>query len=354
MRGLRMKALIIALAAAIAASGGASAAELSRESVEAAAGTAVTLRISGAPAGAKAEWKSSNPSAAKVDANGRVKIVGEGAAEITARIGNETLACAVTARKTSLSAYSLTMEEGERDVLRVMGVPVSTKVSYATSNPDVVRVSESGRLIAVGVGRAAIRTQCLGKTMKCAVTVVSARTPDAPVSEADGEDSETEDPARAGSPAREEKVLRILLGFREKYPEGAVFTEETTYPADGRENGFCVLYAAGAGCAAFAFELSDAAFGIDAPAKVLAKPGTVLPPALDRRRVDADDLTENLRAGDVIRLYGDADGHTAIVLSADSENVTYAEANRGGKVRWGTRIRKSDLRRIIVNVITRY
>lgn len=340
MRGLRNRAVALALAAMTALAGTASAAELNEKNVEKAVGTVVTLRVSGIPDGADAEWKSSNPSAAVVNREGRVRLVGEGTAEITAKIGDEVLKCVVTARRTSLNSCLLTMEEGDRETLKVVGAPDSAKAEYSSTNPSVVTASENGVLEAVGVGKAAVAVKCLGKTLKCAVKVIPA--------------GSAGKKAESGSSTEENKVRETILSFREKYPEGFAFTDERTYPEDGRGNGFCGLYAGGAGCAAFAFELSDAAFGIDAPAKVVVRKGTVLPPALERRRVDAEDLTANLRAGDVIRLYGDMDGHTAIVLSADSESVTYAEANKGGKVRWNSRISKEELRKILVNVITRY
>ena len=60
MRGLRIRTAALALAAMTALAGTASAAELSEKNMEKAVGTVVTLRVSGIPDGADAEWKSSN------------------------------------------------------------------------------------------------------------------------------------------------------------------------------------------------------------------------------------------------------------------------------------------------------
>ncbi|MDR0325640.1 MAG: hypothetical protein LBI19_06070 [Oscillospiraceae bacterium] len=99
----------------------------------------------------------------------------------------------------------------------------------------------------------------------------------------------------------------LMMALEEKYPTGTRYTNSTSYVWKG---GF---FHAGKGCMAFAFMLSDAAFG-DVPARYCT------------------DFSE-LRVGDVVRI--NKDKHSVIILEMDGTTITVAEANYNSAVLWG-------------------
>ena len=100
-----------------------------------------------------------------------------------------------------------------------------------------------------------------------------------------------------------------IIAMKEEYPEGTSWDNSNVYYWNGGWG------AGGAGCAGFAFLLSDAAFG-DAPA------------------VKLTDITiEDVRIGDILRINNDT--HSVIVLEVYEDHVVIAEGNYGGCVHWG-------------------
>ncbi|MCI9196857.1 MAG: hypothetical protein HFH55_02940, partial [Lachnospiraceae bacterium] len=95
------------------------------------------------------------------------------------------------------------------------------------------------------------------------------------------------------------------------------------------------------GCVAFAFMLSDAAFG-----------------SLQNRMYAAGGFKyEDIKVGDILRMNNDA--HTVIVLEVSDAGVVVAEGNYhenngGGKVHWGRAISKEEVMRGTSHYITRY
>lgn len=130
------------------------------------------------------KWKSSDSTVAKVSETGVVKGVSAGTAVITCtstvdpsvkRICNVTVYQPVTG--VSLSAEKLTLTTGRTKTLVATVEPAKAsnkKVTFKTSNKDVVRVSSKGVLDAVGPGQATItvRTEDGFYTAKCQVTVI--------------------------------------------------------------------------------------------------------------------------------------------------------------------------------------
>jgi uncharacterized protein YjdB len=111
--------------------------------------------------------------------------------------------------------------------------------------------------------------------------------------------------------------------LRAVYPEGMTFTDAThQYTSNGREyysdGGYSTH--SGSGCHAFAFILSDAAFGS-------------MPIVIHSN-------FEDLKIGDAIRVSNDT--HTVVVTDIKGDEVTIAQANYGGKVHWDEKISKSD------------
>lgn len=152
------------------------------------------------------------------------------------------------------------------------------------------------------------------------------------------------DTAAALSYAREavpspQEVYAAMMALQEevRYEEGAPWTNETheyTWKG-GTEDG---IAGTGLGCVAFAYELSDAAFGS-------------LPARMTARFTFSD-----VKVGDILRVNNGA--HTVIVLRVADNGVTIAEGNyseggSGGKVHWGRSMGIAEVE-AASHLITRY
>lgn len=129
----------------------------------------------------------------------------------------------------------------------------------------------------------------------------------------------------------ENEIYKVLISFKEKYPDGTPWTNETrsykSYTIFPQYS-----YYMGQGCAAFALELSDAAFG-DLPAK------------------EHYDIS-GIRVGDIIRINNNS--HSAIVLEVHSDGVIIAEGNINSQVLWGRKLSTADLQEKLTYIWTRY
>ena len=138
----------------------------------------------------------------------------------------------------------------------------------------------------------------------------------------------------------------IALKEREEYKEGTPWTNDEPYSDSkgyyrwkgGTLGGVNIV---AVGCVAFAFILSDEAFG-----------------ALPARMYAAGDFTfEDIKVGDILRVNGDA--HTVIVLEVNDAGVVVAEGNistgdHKGRVHWGRAISKEEVMSNTSHYITRY
>ncbi len=115
-------------------------------------------------------------------------------------------------------------------------------------------------------------------------------------------------PALAATPT-ETEVYNTLNGMKAQYPEGTPWGVNKTYVWNGG------IYSTGTGCTAFAYMLSDAAFG-DLPA----------------RMVEDVDFSQ-VRAGDILRMNDDA--NSVIVLRVYEDYLVLAEGAYNGTVHWG-------------------
>lgn len=152
------------------------------------------------------------------------------------------------------------------------------------------------------------------------------------------------DTAAALSYAREavpspQEVYAAMMALQEnaRYQEGAPWTNETHEYAwnGGTQDGIARI---GRGCVAFAYELSDEAFG-SLPA-----------------RMTASFTFSDVKVGDILRVNNDA--HTVIVLRVADNGVTIAEGNYsedggGGKVHWGRSMGVAEVE-AASHLITRY
>ena len=129
----------------------------------------------------------------------------------------------------------------------------------------------------------------------------------------------------------------IALKDQEAYKEGTTWTNEEPYsdakgyyrwkggPLDGKN-------ISAVGCVAFAFILSDAAFG-----------------SLPARR--HEDFS-NICVGDIVRM--DNDAHSVIVLEVQENGVIVAEGNYNSSVHWEREIPFTEIENTGTYVLTRY
>ncbi|MCH5195745.1 MAG: hypothetical protein J1F28_03470 [Oscillospiraceae bacterium] len=149
--------------------------------------------------------------------------------------------------------------------------------------------------------------------------------------------SEISPPASGAEPAATNQipdpnyVYSVLISFKDKYPEGTSWTNENR-----RYRSYTIAseysYYEGGGCAAFAFELSDAAFG-DIPR---------------REHYNVYDI----RVGDIVRMNNNT--HSVIVLEVRSDGVVVAEGNYNSSVHWGRKITYAELQENLTYIWTRY
>lgn len=145
------------------------------------------------------------------------------------------------------------------------------------------------------------------------------------------------------------QVYQSMIALRDQdmYKEGAIWTNFEPYPntmgkdyswKGGPLDGHNI---SAVGCVAFAFILSDTAFG-SLPARMYAA---------------GDFQYEDIKPGDILRVSNDA--HTVIVLEVNEAGVIVAEGNistgdHKGKVHWGRAISKGEVMSNTSHYITRY
>ncbi|MDO4469848.1 MAG: Ig-like domain-containing protein [Bacillota bacterium] len=125
-------------------------------------------------------WETSDPDVATIDQNGKLTAVGTGGVTITAHAANGiTAECYVEvfAPLTSISIKEkTTIHRGDSETLEVTYNPDDTTsskdVRWETSDPEVADVDLSGKITAVGTGKATIRVYGAdGTSDTCEVTV---------------------------------------------------------------------------------------------------------------------------------------------------------------------------------------
>jgi hypothetical protein len=124
----------------------------------------------------------------------------------------------------------------------------------------------------------------------------------------------------------ERAVYQRMTALRPEYPHGMRWTNNQSYAWNGG------VYSRGYGCVAFAFILSDAAFG--------------------NLRARRHYYFDNIRVGDIIRINNDT--HSVIVLSINDNGITIAEGNFNSSVYWGRTLSWRTLQNNINYVLTRY
>lgn len=133
----------------------------------------------------KITWLSTNPSVAKVDDSGVVKAISGGKANIIAAIGTKNTICEVSVEGTStplkkleLSNNIMELKVGQFKQLRERYIPttVSQKgVVWTSSNENIVKVSDNGRLEGVAEGTAMVKATYNADNSKSAICTVTVK-----------------------------------------------------------------------------------------------------------------------------------------------------------------------------------
>lgn len=131
--------------------------------------------------------------------------------------------------------------------------------------------------------------------------------------------STSEENTKKTDDCTDDPVYKKMIALKKKYPEGKRWTNRNRYGA-------------GRGCAAFAFLLSDAAFGEN--------------PYRKHRDLN------NMRVGDILRI--NKDTHSVVILCINETTITLAEGNFNSSIHWGRKMKIKDLKRKINYVLTRY
>ncbi|AFQ45722.1 Ig-like domain-containing protein [Desulfosporosinus meridiei] len=157
--------------------------------------TTVTINIKGStflkpiinPSNAttkKINWKTSNPSVASVDVNGKILGVSEGEATITATSvdGNYSATFDVIVQtgaiKVELNKSQVKLSIGNNDQLLATINPTNAtnaNITWKSSNSAIVTVDENGNIEALKLGRAVITATTVdgGRRASCIVTVIN-------------------------------------------------------------------------------------------------------------------------------------------------------------------------------------
>ena len=205
------------------------------------------------------------------------------------------------------------------------------KVKWSSSKKKTATVSKKGKVTAKRPGTAVITAKVGKKKLKCRIIVRKKENlygtggQDAPAPKAEPE-TEAPKPSLLPVSGEEAYVSGKIMNMKNRYPEGMKWTNETYYAWKGG------VFRGGYGCAAFAFMLSDEAFGNK------------------KARLSKD--IAGIRVGDVLRTDGCA--HVVIVIGKYTDGgLAVAEGNYNRQIKWGRLIPKEELGTVDF-VITRW
>ena len=135
----------------------------------------------------------------------------------------------------------------------------------------------------------------------------------------------------------ETDVYSAIIKMKNIYLDGMTWTNDEPYGEKGDKDRYrSNAMGNGRGCVAFAYELSDAAFGM-----------------LTARKYEKDKVKfEDIRVGDVLRIGNDQ--HSLIVLETNDDGIVIADGNVGGEVRWERIMLKDYVMEKIYYYYTRY
>lgn len=142
-------------------------------------GCSKRLLLNSVPANARLEWRSSNPSVARVDSKGNVTGLSVGTSKITCTASTgQKASCAVAVSAAAvgvkLNTNSVTWEEGRSGHFKPTLSSSVKRVTYKSSNTRVATVDSNGLLTAVGKGTCTVTCTAAdgsGRKDTCKVTV---------------------------------------------------------------------------------------------------------------------------------------------------------------------------------------
>ena len=114
-------------------------------------------------------WSSSDETVATVDEKGKVTAVSKGDVVITARSGNSEKSCEVKVEAPRLNRKKVTLTSDETCKLKVSGT--DQRITWSSSDKDIVSVSRNGEVSARGTGKATITAKVGGVKYRCQVAV---------------------------------------------------------------------------------------------------------------------------------------------------------------------------------------
>ena len=157
--------------------------ELNKTELDLVEGDSETLTATISPEDAtdkSISWTSSRESIATVK-DGIVTAISEGEATITAKAGEKTASCKVVVAKKvipvnsiELNKTELELKKGESSTLTATVLPTNAtnpSVSWSSSNSDIAKVDQNGKVNAIGGGEAIITAKAGDKTAECKVSV---------------------------------------------------------------------------------------------------------------------------------------------------------------------------------------
>lgn len=118
------------------------------------------------------KWKSNRKSVAIVDEHGKVTAIKNGVATITVTVDGVSQICTVTVKKPEVTCEEaeITLKQGKSKTLEVT-VSSGNKPEFSSSNEDIVKVNQSGKITAVKSGKAYIYAKEDGARVKVRVIV---------------------------------------------------------------------------------------------------------------------------------------------------------------------------------------
>ncbi len=156
---------------------------LNKENLELVEGNSETLTATVSPNDATdrtVSWSSSNDAVATVK-DGTITAVKEGEATITAKAGEKTASCKVVVAKKvipvesiELNKTELELKKGETSTLTANVQPTNATnpaVSWSSSNSDIAKVDQSGKVTAISGGEAIITAKAGDISAECRVSV---------------------------------------------------------------------------------------------------------------------------------------------------------------------------------------
>ena len=124
---------------------------------------------------AQINWKTSDPSVATVDKNGRVTLLDYGTAVITASAGTCTATCTVNIPEISLNTNEIDVYSDAESVRLAVSydpaLSVTPVVTWTSADESVAKVSKNGLVTILGTGRTYITAATLYGTAVCVVNV---------------------------------------------------------------------------------------------------------------------------------------------------------------------------------------